>query len=513
MVAGENVPAVPASRLSWSWLISIIVVAFVLRTYPFIAAGNAWRVPVDYDNGVYFSASALLWKNIWPYADYVFVHPPAILLIYSPIAAFAKKIDPAAAFVLARWMAAGVGALNTFLAGRAAFGLGGPWAALMAAAAYATHGEAIDVERGPFLEPALNLACLLVANLLTTRSSKDSRMHTLVAGSFAGIGLAIKLWGGIWLLAGAAAIVRRKSWQRPILFLAAGGLIASVVSAPFIARAPEAALQQILLFHLWRPPDGMSGLGHRLLWIFNWHPITSILGMVGAVLSFAPSRMDEERQPSTLVPLVARYWGIGYCLLIALFLSARTYWNQYNAHLAPAESILAGYAFAKVSAYFHRFRRPIVITCAAAAVALIPSLRHPLLSLKARDDSLIALGNIIRTNVPRNACLLSFEQTWAVVGGRLPQRLPNGAVWVDTYAAMLLDALKTGQRFGSAAEAFQARASQGLMRASLDSCRFAILGSRGDWQLSAETKSGFSENFRRRNSSSSAAAVDLWERR
>src|SRR5262245_66195881 len=63
----------------------LAVLGWLLRVWPFLSFGNLWHVPVDYDDGVYFSAAALLAQGILPYRDFTFVHPPGIALFYLPV--------------------------------------------------------------------------------------------------------------------------------------------------------------------------------------------------------------------------------------------------------------------------------------------------------------------------------------------------------------------------------------------------------------------------------------------
>src|SRR5262245_6496186 len=109
---------------------------------------GALAFPIDYDEGVYFSASALLFKGILPYRDFVFVHPPGLLYALGATSAFVECIDAASAFATARFVATAIGAANVFLVGRVALRWAGPLGAVLASALYATYPEVATVERG-----------------------------------------------------------------------------------------------------------------------------------------------------------------------------------------------------------------------------------------------------------------------------------------------------------------------------------------------------------------------------
>ena len=79
-------------------LLVIAVAAFAIRVYPFFLAGGIMATPADYDTAVYFSASALLFRGVIPYRDFVFVHPPGALYLLG----LTSFLDPAKAFAGAR---------------------------------------------------------------------------------------------------------------------------------------------------------------------------------------------------------------------------------------------------------------------------------------------------------------------------------------------------------------------------------------------------------------------------
>src|SRR4051812_24202853 len=112
-------PAPPWLRPTWL-LGALVLVAALVRARPLLLA-SAWGLPVDYDEGVYFSASALLLQGVLPYRDFVFVHPPGLLVALAPVSAWARTVDPGTLFAIARWVGAAVGGANALLLGRLAW--------------------------------------------------------------------------------------------------------------------------------------------------------------------------------------------------------------------------------------------------------------------------------------------------------------------------------------------------------------------------------------------------------
>ena len=114
--ADEN--ASPPPRWAAYALAAIALGGLVARLWPLVREGGPLGYAVDYDEGVYFSASALLFKGVLPYRDFVFVHPPGMLYFLGLTSAFAEALDPARAFAAARFVAVGLGAVNVYLTGR-----------------------------------------------------------------------------------------------------------------------------------------------------------------------------------------------------------------------------------------------------------------------------------------------------------------------------------------------------------------------------------------------------------
>src|SRR6266852_2599793 len=187
------------ARTGWA-VLAIAAIGWLLRASPLIQAG-AFGYPIDYDEGVYFASSALLLKGVLPYRDFVFAHPPGLLYFLSPVAWLGTVRDPAFGFAAARWLATLIGCANILLVGRLAMRWAGPVAAIVAAAVYATHPEAVPIERGPFLEPVLNLCCLALASVWL-EGKREHRLgwRALASGALCGLAASVKVLGAAWLV-------------------------------------------------------------------------------------------------------------------------------------------------------------------------------------------------------------------------------------------------------------------------------------------------------------------------
>jgi hypothetical protein len=475
------VPGTEASRPTRIALLVVAAGALALRVAPLVRAGGPLAWVVDYDESVYFAASALLFKGVLPYRDFVFVHPPGVVYFAGLVSWIA---DPARGFAAVRILAAVTGAVTTYLAGRVALRAAGPAAAVAAAALYATYPDAVGAERGAFLEMVLNVTCLGMAYVWLRRRDEASTKTPFAAGLLCGCACAVKVFGGMWFLAALASAPKGR-FRRDVPPFIGGGLLAGLVLlAPLALRAPHAFIEDTLLFHAWRPPDGIVSRATRVPEILGGgHVVATFLAIVALLLivpNTARGRVTSEE----------RFFSVAMLLTVVLFFASSSYWNQYNAHLAASECVLAGIG---AGALLRRVNRP-----AAMAIALllaIPSLRVSLLASRAGGPSLTSYGAAIREIVPRDASLFTLEPQWAMAAGHLPPHDRKAPVIVDSYGAMLLDAVRGGVKFPDTGAAFQSPRAQTAVLARISASRFLILGWRGDWQLNAQSREAVMSNF------------------
>jgi len=494
------------ARTAWA-VLAIAGVGWVLRAIPLIKAG-AFGYPVDYDEGVYFASSALLLKGVLPYRDFVFVHPPGLLYFLAPVASLGVLRDPSFGFAAARWLATLVGCANILVLGRLTMRWAGPVAAIVAAAVYATDPSAVPAERGPFIEPVLNLACLMLAwAWLSDGESAQTRSRAIASGVLCGVATTVKMWGALWLLACLFSRPRYRSRVDRVAFVVAAAMTFVLLAFPLAVAAPKSFLSQDILFHLLRPADGPVSWLDRLgavFWVHSQLP-KSLLVVGGLSLAHLRGR-DPSRAGE-------RFFAFAFISILLAFLFSSTYWGQYNAHLAVPESALAGYAGAALWAWALRGLTRARSTAVAAVLAAIPFLgaRRAILTGLKRSPDLVAVGQFIRAGVPASARIVSFEPAWVVAGGRLPDTA-EGKTVVDSYGTMLIDAASTGRRFSSATEAFRDEASQRRMREAVDASRFAIVGDRGYWEMWPQTQQWFRTCFVQRFPPAGIEGIDVWER-
>jgi hypothetical protein len=470
--------------------------AFLLRVFPFFGAEGAWGYRVDYDEGVYFSSASLMLDGLLPYRDYLFVHPPGLLVFLSLTSWTRSFLGVDGAFALSRWIAALLGTLNVVLVARLVLrSSGARWSALVAAALYATYPEVVQVERGPFLEPLLNLVCLSLATVVAIAAQSAQRARWLwLAGALAGLAISIKLWALVWVVGALWAISIFATKKELLQFFTASALAAGLVVLPFALQAPENFFTQAVLFHAWRPPDGIIARLPRLEQLFALRhlasPVLALL-MIGLMVVRA-ARTATSR-------MICGAW----VLTFAAFLTSPSYWAQYNAHLIASEAVLAGLFLSWATP--HLLRRSglgigaVVLLLTFLGISAVHAVRR-----SAGDDRHLQLA---RSSLKDSRdCVFSFEPGWSLAAGRLPPRVPGTPLIVDSYAYQLLSAVSDGHRYADTATAFAA--SQTPL-SSVEACRSVLLGDRGRRQLSPTLLS----RLRISHEPIDLEGLEVWQRR
>ena len=98
---------------------------------------------------------------------------------------------------------------------------------------------------------------------------------------------------------------------------------------------------------------------------------------------------------------------------------------------------------------------------------------------RVRSPQVRELG-AFREREAASSCIVSLEPTWLLAANRLPGDRRPGTALVDSYGAVLVDAMRAGAS-GASLEATQAPAAQARLRAMFEGC-WVLPGGRG-WQL------------------------------
>ena len=95
-----------------NWLpagtIAVFALAFVARLVPVLRGGGLFGIDT-YDDSVHYSAALALVHGVLPYRDFLFLHPPGVVVALSPFAAFGAATHDGWGFAAGRiaWMLMG----------------------------------------------------------------------------------------------------------------------------------------------------------------------------------------------------------------------------------------------------------------------------------------------------------------------------------------------------------------------------------------------------------------------
>ena len=491
---------------------AVAVLGWLARLAPLVLHGRL-AAPVDYDEGVYLSGAALMARGHELYADFVVVHPPGLFYLLAPFTFLGR---PSTALFVTQAAMTVVGAVNIYLVGRIALRVASPAAAIAGALVYAFFPEAVRSEHGVFLEPVLNLLCLS-AVLLWLPGDQNGRAETAdrrawAAGLLLGAATAVKLWGAFALLAclvTAGSRRRRNAWR----LVGAAGIAFVVLVAPVALRHPGRFFAQVVRFQLRRPPEPLPILDRIRLILFN--PTTPGAGLLdnrsligAAIVAIAVMALLVGGRSRLL-----RFALLWYLLIVGAFLMSASYFDQYNAHLAPALALLgAGATDELLRGLQDREHLRRQLTGAAAALMLcatfLVAVRGVVRDGGRRTADLTLIGEAIRAQ--RGVCVFSFEPQWLLAADRLPEPGRFGPMAVDTYAAQLGAVVWSGRSPRDARAAFDDPASAAVVARAVEGCDAVAIGDRGRRQLGSLLPA-FLQGFHR-VAATSEAGPDLWLR-
>lgn len=260
-------------------IVGIAIVALLVRLSRYLPISSI-LVGQGYDPYVMYAASAsYLWGDM-PYRDFVFLHPPGVVVALVPFAMVGTVAGDAFAVGLATIASMVMGAITTALVGWFMRPYG-RLAMVAAGGMYAVWNAPAYAEQMLMLEPALNL--LLMAALLALRMPTNRRYFA--AGALLGLSVMVKLWAAVdVLLIGAIILLTRRGKLRRS-FVAGVVMGGCALGLPFFLAAPIRMWRMIVSTQLGRPHEGMTLLG-RLEYFgpgpYPQHPV--VLALVGVLV-------------------------------------------------------------------------------------------------------------------------------------------------------------------------------------------------------------------------------------
>ena len=242
-----------------------------------------------YDDGVYMAVATRLVHGVLPYRDFVFVQPPGIAYLMSPIALLGRAIGSQDSLVITRCVTVAVLAVNAVLAGYLVRSVGRT-AVFVASFSLAIWPLTVAVDMVE-LEPFLVFFCLLGAILVFQDGALAASRRLVLGGLAFGFAFDVKVWAILPIAAVLLCCAPR--WRRGVLPVALGITAGIVVPCvPFLLAAPHAFVHDVIVSQLSRQPSilvGATPFGSRLLLMFGLFgfSIVTVSGAVAVVILFA----------------------------------------------------------------------------------------------------------------------------------------------------------------------------------------------------------------------------------
>ncbi|HEX6855610.1 MAG TPA: hypothetical protein VF204_09965 [Streptosporangiaceae bacterium] len=412
-------------------IIGMTLLALAVRLYYFTRPGYLLGV-TEYDDGSYFGSAVRLVHGVLPYRDFVFVQPPGITILMTPVALLSKVTGTDTGLAIARILTMLAGAAGTALAGLLVRHRG-TLAALIATGIVAVYADSVASSHTLLVEPWVVLFCLIGAVAVfdgdTFTSSRRRLVWGGVAFGFAGL---IEAWAIVPVLILLVLMIR--TVRRTLTWLAgvAAGFLLPV--APFAALAPsnffhgvitaqiggrEGAIRVPLYFRI-RHMAGFANypdLKHAL-----------VLAVAAALAGFIVIATLLASGLARKLPPVLDWFAYGTTVaIIAMFLWPSQFHYHFSGFLAPFFGLSLALPAARLVAVLRdktarapaagRTIAALAGTVAAAVLAAGTvsqvSFEHTLLPLAPIDA--MAIGKKI---IPPGACVLADNVAYTITANR-----------------------------------------------------------------------------------------------
>jgi len=475
----------------WTLVFGLVgLMALATRLGPLLLDGTL-RGVLEYDDGVYFSVSQRLVAGQLPYRDFLFLHPPGVVVLLTPFSALSMLVPDSYAFAAARLSFIGIGVLNAVLVAHLLRRFGIP-AALSGGGLYAVWSAAAVTERTVLLEPLLNLA--LLASLILLGRSRVRGGAVFLAGIVLGSGLAMKLWVAPEIVAIAVWLGLCRGRRALGLWLAGSALGVIAWVGPFLLASDD-MFDQVVVKQLGRPSagldatlrlryfDGLLGFPHSEAKIPAWSLA------IGAVLIAVTFLLVAWRRRDSAVSLWA---SLGF-VQISMLLAAPAFAYHYANFAAATFCLLVGVVTAEVARHLPR---RVTLGLAVVAIATLGMLAWS--SMRFVVEGRRVDNGWLAAFMDRHRCVWALNPALLALGDASMRQAERGCrQWGDPYGELLLlagDQVGPGPLFRQAPGV--ARWQAGLRKQLADSDAVLVYPSFKENGWSSSTKSAFVARFR-----------------
>ena len=449
----------------------------------------------QYDDGVYIGNALRLVNGVIPYRDFAMVQPPGSMLLMVPAALGGKVFGSAWALAAARVLTIGADTANVVLAGLLVRHRGA-LAAGVASGLYAVYPAALNASQSLFLEPWLNLFCLLGAVILFDGDhlaghrgvpGENGSRRAFWAGVCFGFGTAVKIWAALPALVAWLLCLRARRDRVPF----AGGFLVGIAvpCLPFLALAPSGFGRTVFVSELVQATHGRVGANPRLA------DITGIVGLssvgvnpkiwagataAGILLLFVVIAWLRARRAGSRATALDWFALICTFVVTGMLFSPSEWYVHYAAFAGPFLAVLVGLSAGRLVAARHppvKKPRPWVRVCAGVVAAL-------LIAAMGAADGYIVVTTLYPARdlsaasalIPPGACVLTDTAAATVVIDRFSASSPGCPAIVDTVGTLI--ATTHGQDFVAGPGVLQADTQ--VWQQALEQARYVwLIGNNG----------------------------------
>ena len=410
-------------RAPWVAVLAVVAaVALASRLVPVLRGGGLYGL-IGYDGAVYYGAGAGLAHGLRPYADFLLLHPPGVVLALMPFGLLGRLVGHPDAMALARlvWMLLGTASAVLVATTLRRHGL---VAALVGGLVYAVWVPAIFVERTTTLEALTGVLTLLAVWRLARadRGALGGRA-ALVAGLVLGASCATKIWGVAPLAAVVLWCAFEHGRRRAVALALGAGISTVAICLPFFLVAPRAMWDMVVGAQLGRPrvevgwwtravdTAGLSQLTTAVL------PLLVVVALLVVVSVAVGVRSPLGRLASAL-------------LVVGLVLLAGSpAWTvDYASVVAAPLALLLGGAAGALSTVLARVAplRVVAVVLVLAAVAAYAGLSAP----RTVFGSPFAGRTLARLVAPLGGCVAADDPTVLVEADVIDRNVARGCPFV-----------------------------------------------------------------------------------
>ena len=433
------------------------LLALSLRVYHLAAPGYLLGV-TEYDDGSYFGSAIRLVHGELPYRDFVFVQPPGITLLMTPIA-LVVKVTGSTVWGLA------VGRILTTIASAAGVLLvglivrhRGLSATILACGLLAIYPDSVSTARTVLLEPWLVLFCLLGAlAVFDADGITGSRRRLLLGGLALGFAGAVEALAIIPALVVLALLLPHLRRMLTCLAGMAVGFLVPVV--PFAAAAPAGFFRDLVIAQV-GPRVGYArvSIWYRLKEIFGFSNVALghsdlLLGAV-IILGFAIGGLACAWLVTRRPPPSLEWFALVTAILIMVsFTYPEQFYFHFVAFLAPFLAIAVALSWSTlvetVKPLAHRARtadllRWLPVSLAAALVFLLAfseiyavyQQEHKGVAIAAANARANMVAAIDRVARPGD-CVFTDQVSYTIAADRFVSDVPGCSLMDDGIGADL----------------------------------------------------------------------------